>query len=634
MSEPVVPGDLGRFAEVPEVALSRTGALVAVAVSVPDVEANRYRRNVLVGPVDGAAPLVPVAGAARLPRWSPTDDRLAYVVDGADGCGIQLADASLVSGWPDPIEELCWSPDGERLLFVVREPVDRAWYETPEDRRPPLRLTTLGYRQDGVGWTVGRPRQAYLVDVGSGQTRRLSAGGFDDADFSWSPDGRSVFFVSQRHPGADRSPVNDVFVQDLGGAPRRLTTTTVQHGSPVPSPDGARLALTTLDVANYPAATHLAVLDLATGELTDVAAELDRDCHGGSIVWTDDDTVAVVVEDAGAMRVVGFDVRTPGSHRELVGGERRITAFDARGGQLAVVTSGPVDPPAVAVIGPDGAERVRHAPTTVERGLRPPHHTPVTVAPGVTVDSWLVLPDDPGQHPLIVWLQGGGTQYGWQFSHELQLLVSAGQAVLYLNPRGSAGYGTAWMRTVSGPRATRPGSGWGGIDVADVAAVLRATLVAHPELDPGRVGVMGGSYGGLMTTHLLAQTDLFRAGWAERGPYNLYSDAGTKDEAPWFFEAYLGASHLEDPGSYWQASPVRLARQITAPLAIVHSEEDRRCSIGQAEELFMALKLAGREVEFVRFPGEGHELTRSGSPVHRLQRMEILLEWFGRHLSP
>jgi dipeptidyl aminopeptidase/acylaminoacyl peptidase len=179
-----------------------------------------------------------------------------------------------------------------------------------------------------------------------------------------------------------------------------------------------------------------------------------------------------------------------------------------------------------------------------------------------------------------------------------------------------------------------PGSGWGVTDVADVVAVVRATLASSPDLDPDRVGVMGGSYGGLLTAHLLAQTDLFRAGWAERGPYDLYSDAGTKDEAPWFFEAYLGASHLDDAASYWQASPIRLVRQITAPLAIVHSEEDRRCSIGQAEELFMALKLLDREVELIRFPGEGHELTRSGSPVHRLQRLEILLEWFGRWLRP
>ena len=379
----------------------------------------------------------------------------------------------------------------------------------------------------------------------------------------------------------------------------------------MPSPDGALVALTTTDVLHYPAATHLAVLDPATGSLTDLTAELDRDCDGGSIVWLDAATVAVVVHDAGAIGVRVFDVARPGPSRVLVGGPRRVTAFDARAGRTAVVTSGPVDPPAVAVLDRRrrraGAARAQRGGHGASGGWWRPRTPPSRWRPGSRVDSWLVpAGGGDGPFPLVVWLQGGGTQYGWQFSHELQLLVAAGHAVVYLNPRGSAGYGTAWMRTVAGPRAAVPGSGWGLTDVADVVAVLRATLAAHPKLDAGRVGVMGGSYGGLLTTHLLAQTDLFRAGWAERGPYDLYSDAGTKDEAPWFFEAYLGGSHLEDAGPYWQASPIRLVHGITAPLAIVHSEEDRRCSIGQAEELFMALKLLDREVELIRFPGECH----------------------------
>jgi dipeptidyl aminopeptidase/acylaminoacyl peptidase len=640
---PVLPSDLGRFADVTEVRLSHDGTRVAAAVSLPDVAANRYARDVLAGPVDGDAPLAPVGpGPARLPRWSPVDPRLAWVVDGPGGCAVRVgvpgdAVTEALAGWPDPVEELAWSPDGGRLLFVVREPVDRAYEETPEDRRPPRRLTTLGYREDGVGWTVDRPRQAYVVDVDGGRPTRLSTGGVDDAEFSWHPDGRSVLFVSRRHGGADRSPVNAVFVQEPGGQPHALTGTGAMHGHPVPSPDGSLVALTTTDIAGFPAATHLAVLDPVTGALTDLTAELDRDCAGPTTVWLDPATVAVVVEDAGAIGVRAFDVTAPGSSRVLVGGQRRVTAFDARAGRTVVVTSGPVDPPTVAVLTADGGERVRYAPSaavTAERDLAAARHAAVPVATGVDVDSWLVEPSGDGPFPLVVWLQGGGTQYGWQFSHELQLLVAAGHAVLYLNPRGSAGYGTAWMRTVAGPRAAVPGSGWGVTDVADVVAVVRATLDAHPELDAARVGVMGGSYGGLLTTHLLAQTDLFRAGWAERGPYDLFSDAGTKDEAPWFFEAYLGGSHLEDAASYWQASPIRLVEGITAPLAIVHSEEDRRCSIGQAEELFMALKLLDREVELIRFPGEGHELTRSGSPVHRLQRLEILLEWFGRWLTP
>ena len=110
--------------------------------------------------------------------------------------------------------------------------------------------------------------------------------------------------------------------------------------------------------------------------------------------------------------------------------------------------------------------------------------------------------------------------------------------------------------------------------------------------------------------------------------------AGTNDESPWFFETYLGRNVVEDPAAYWAGSALRLARGITAPLAIVHSEDDRRCPVQQAEELFMALKLLGRTAEFIRFPGEGHGLTRTGSPVHRLQRLELMLEWFGRWLRP
>ena len=647
---PVIPDDLGRFADIREVGLSHDGRQLAAVISLPDVDANRYRNTVVLGPADGSASTrslaVGVPEAAGLLRWSPVDGRIAVVCHGEAGWSIEVHDPAAqqvsvwLTGWPDPVEELCWSPDGAALLFVVREPADREYWELPDDRRPPLRLTTLRYQEDGVGWLVDRPRQAYVVTA-DGEPVRFSHGGFDDAEFSWHPDGRSVFFVSQRQPDRDRTVLNDVYQQVLDGdrEPRRLTDTQWCYGSPRPSPDGALLSVTTLDVIGYPAAGHLGVLRLDTGELQDVSADLDRECSGPSTVWLDNSRVAAIVEESGSVGVRVFDAIAGGSTR-MVGDLDRITSFDARAGVIAYVSSGPVDPPRLLVRRADGTEHEVAAPSRgmlALRDLRAPAHASVPVATGVEVNSWLVLPDPgrwPGPHPLIVWLQGGGTQYGYQWSHELQTLCSAGHAVLYLNPRGSAGYGTDWMRAVAGPAAAVPGTGWGVDDVADVITVVTATLRDHPSLSADRVGVLGGSYGGLVVTHLLAQTDLFAAGWAERGPYNLYSDAGTKDEAPWFFGAYLGGSHLEDPAAYWAASPLRLVEGITDPLMIVHSEQDRRCAIQQAEELFMALKLLDRQVEFVRFPGEGHNLTRSGSPVHRLQRLEIMLEWFGRWLSP
>lgn len=660
MKTSVTRGDLTLLWDIDQVQLSTDASRVAITQTRPDEETNSYVREVLLGPADGPLEPVDAGGPASMPRWMP-DGRLVVVVRAQAGWAIRRSGPDGLTGWEsvcegiaDPVEELSVSPDGTRLLFVVREPTDRQWYDTPEDRRPPLRLTTLRYREDGIGWTVNTRRQAYLVPVAGGHPARLSDGIYDDCQFSWHPDGRSVFFVSERHPGWDMVKLNDVFQLpvDGGGAagvPERLTATDAEFAWPTCSPDGALLALNAVDVVRYPEPIQLAVLDLASKQWRHAVPDLDRDVHADSVVWTGTDTLAALVDRSGRIELIEVDV-TAGDHRVLVGGDFRVTAFDTRagaareggrqsgasGGRTIFVRSAITEPPRL-LSGLDDATEVHtpNAELAASRLLMPAEYRPVRVSDGATVDSWLVRPaaGTAGSWPLIVWLQGGGSQYGYQWSHELQLLASQGYAVLYLNARASAGYGTDWMRAVSGPNAEVPGTGWGVADVADVTAVVEHTLDAVAELDRSRVGVMGGSYGGLVTAHMLARTDLFAAGWAERGPYNLYSDAGTKDEAPWFFEAYLGGSHRADPESYWEASPLRLADGITSPLAIVHSENDYRCTIGQAEELFMALKLLGREVEFVRFPGEGHSLTRNGTPVHRLQRLEILAEWFDTHLS-
>ena len=658
---PVAPADLGEFAEIGGVQLTADGTQVAAIVTVPDIGENRYRRQILIGPVDGSTAPVPLPfpdGASPvLLAWSPAGHDLATVRRDESGWSIWLtrwpasAEECLVRSWPDPIEELCWSPAGDRLLFVAREPADRAHWELPEDRRPPLRITTLRYREDGIGWTLGRPRQAYLIglDPPGGPPRKVSAGGHDDSEFGWHPDGRRVVFVSQRQPAADQTIVNDVFIADVDAVtpPVRLTATTLACAQPRVSPDGRLVAFIAVDVAGFPAIGELAVVPAAGGPVTIVSAGLDRDCNAPSAqlagpIWdAGSGWLTVAVEDAGAIDARRLSVADPARRELVAGGRRRISGLDERGGARVFVVTDPVTPPRLVAADAGGRERTLLAPNdglAARRDLRGPAHRRLPVADDVTVDSWLTLPDPERwqpPHPLLVCLQGGGTQYGYQFSHEFQSLTAAGFATLYLNPRGSAGYGNAWQRTVSGPAARVPGPGWGTVDVNDVAAVVSRTLAdAGGALDPARVGVQGGSYGGLVTAFLLARTDLFAAGWAERGPYNLVSLAGTNDESPWFFETYLGRTVVEDPAAYWAASALRLASQITAPVVIMHSENDYRCPIQQAEELFMALKLLGRTVEFIRFPGEGHGLTRTGSPVHRLQRLELMIDWFGRWLAP
>lgn len=656
---PVGPADLGQLAAISDVRLSDDGRLIAAVIHTSDLTDNHRDTAVVVAPADRSSParLLPAAGRTEiLPRWAPAGQALATA--GQDGGRWQIRlhsvagqpPAVLVDSWPDPIEELAWSPDGQRLLFVCREPVDRAWLELPDDRRPPLRLTRLRYREDGIGWTVNRPRQAYLADTASGAVTKLSSGAHDDAEFGWHPDSSSVVFISQRHPDAEMTLLNDVYRLDLdapGGTDGAVRLTSAGHcyGQPRVSPEGARIALTAVDVLAFPATCGLAVLPSGGGEVTMLSAQLDRDCNStwpatNGPIWADDGSVIVLVDTAGAIHGYEFNADSPGRCRPILAGDRQVTALDARAGTLAFAASSPTEPPVLLAQCHGAAEEALYMPNRglrESRDLRAPRHQRTAVAEGTEADSWLTLPDRgrwQAPFPLLVCMQGGGTQYGHQWSHEFQALCAAGFATLYLNPRGSAGYGTGWMRTVAGPAAAVPGQGWGTDDIADVAAVLEATLRDHAELDRGRVGVLGGSYGALVVTWLLASTDKFRAGWAERGPYNLYSLAGTNDESPWFFTTYLGRTQVADPAAYWTPSPLRVAADITDPLMIVHSEEDRRCPIQQAEELFMALKLLGRQVEFVRFPGESHGLSRTGSPVHQLQRLDLMIEWFGRWLAP
>jgi dipeptidyl aminopeptidase/acylaminoacyl peptidase len=658
---PVGSADLGGFADISGVCLSADARVVAAVVSVPDLDANRYRRVVVTGRADGSGEFRPLSAdgvTEMLPAWSPSGHDLATVRHQDGGWSIWrsrlAADAAttgpaeaVVTSWPDPIEELSWSPSGDRLLFVAREPADRSWFETPEDRRPPLRITTLRYREDGIGWTVNRPRQAYVVPAATGsRPRKISRGGFDDAEFGWHPDGRRVVFVSARQPDADHTIVNDVFAMDADGAGEaiRLTDTTFACAQPRVSPDGTLIAFIATDVPRFPSVADVAVVPMTGGPAMILTGGLDRDCNSASAgmtgpVW-DDGQLTVLAENAGAISAYRLDPGTPGHQQVILGGDRRIASLARAGTILVYVTSAPARPPQLVAATSDGSEHVLLDPNAglaAARDLRSPVRRRVRASDGTNLDSWLTVPDArrwKAPFPLLLCLQGGGTQYGYQWSQEFQALTAAGFATLQVNPRGSAGYGTAWMRTVSGPSAATPGTGWGTVDVSDVLAVVSDTLAARDDLDRARVGVQGGSYGGLVTTWLLADSDVFAAGWAERGPYNLVSLAGTNDESPWFFQAYLGKSVTEDPAAYWASSTLRLAARITAPVAIMHSEEDRRCPIQQAEELFMALKLLGREVEFIRFPGESHGLSRTGSPVHRLQRLELIIEWFTRWLRP
>jgi dipeptidyl aminopeptidase/acylaminoacyl peptidase len=262
---------------------------------------------------------------------------------------------------------------------------------------------------------------------------------------------------------------------------------------------------------------------------------------------------------------------------------------------------------------------------TVE--LPEPEHF-IVHSDGAEIDAWVMRPAgcEPGRrYPTLVNMHGGPfAQYGWTFFDEFQVQTGAGYAVLFCNPRGSSGREDAFAQAIIGC----PGEP----DSADVLAMLDEALQRYDFLDPGRVGLIGGSYGGYLAGWIVGHTDRFVAAVPERGLYNRYSKDGTSDI--WSGYTYLRVHQWQNPELYWRYSPIAYVQNIRTPLLILHSEEDLRCPIEQAEQLFTALKQMRREVRFVRFPGENHELSRSGKPSHRVQRFGYILDWFAEKLQP
>jgi len=253
-----------------------------------------------------------------------------------------------------------------------------------------------------------------------------------------------------------------------------------------------------------------------------------------------------------------------------------------------------------------------------ERSIRTPRRLRPDASDATPLDLFLLEPDTSGNAPLVVQVHGGPhAAYGFTFMFEFQMLAGHGIGVAYGNPRGSQSYGRDFANGTHGD--------WGGGDAGDVLTFLDAAQGAG-SWDSARIGIAGGSYGGFMTTWHLAHSKRFAAGVSMRAVNDFVSEVGASD-CGWFLEDELG---LEWDGGreLFERSPMRHAHHIEAPLLILHSERDYRCPIDQGEQLFTLLRRLGRKnVEFVRFTGDGHNLSRSGKPRNRMLRLRAIAHW-------
>lgn len=279
----------------------------------------------------------------------------------------------------------------------------------------------------------------------------------------------------------------------------------------------------------------------------------------------------------------------------------------------------------------DGAEEqltTFNSWVTEQRSLSRPEHLSFETEPGIFIDGWVMKPVDyvEGQkYPAILNIHGGPkTVYGTVFFHEMQYWANQDYFVFFCNPRGSDGKGNEFA-DIRGK--------YGTIDYADLMRFTDLVLETYPDIDQGRVGVTGGSYGGFMTNWIIGQTNRFKAAASQRSISNWFSMGWTTDIGYYFAPDQIAADPWKNPEKLWEHSPLKYAGRVQTPTLFIHSDQDYRCWVPEALQMFTALKMHGVEARLCLFKGENHELSRSGRPKARIRRLEEITAWFNRHLK-
>ncbi len=625
------PADLPRLRTPSDARIAPGGSRYAFVVTTPNIERDLILKQIWVGDESSARPFTS-GDSDSVPRWSPDGRHLAFlraVGDAPKQLAIMASDGGeprVITDFTHGVEAMEWAPDGSRLIVVAVTPTDE-WQgvEDIERQRRPRTITEVPYRYDNKGWTHDRKRHLWVVDPDEEQEPTcLTPGRYDEEFPVWSPDSTRVAFLSTRQPNPALIPGNQVWEVELGSL-EIAPASSLGHWSEVSyRPDGV-LHLVGSESTDYPVNWSLHRRE-ADGSLTDLTGHLDRSSYSfavdsSPIRWQGEEAL-VGLEDSGSFGVIR--VSPDGAVTPVIEDRLVVSSFDASGGQIVFTASNTTSPGEIFLIDDGGVSQLSDfAPNGVE--LTEPEHFMVDCN-GVAIDVWVYLPPGNGKVPLLLNIHGGpASQYGHGFFDEFQVYAEAGYGVVACNPRGSSGRGLAFTRAVTG-------EGWGGVDHADVTSAVHSSLERFERLDSDRMGLMGGSYGGFLTAWIIGKESHWKSAVVERGLLSWSSFAGTSDIGGTFPYSYTREPYPEGWETWWQFSPLSLAHAVATPTLIIHAEDDFRCPIEQAEQYFMALLRNGTPTEFIRFPNEGHEMSRSGSPLHRKERFDAILDWHERHL--
>ncbi len=652
--------DIDKLVSVGRPTIAPDGAFAVFAASRPDLTANRavgqlWRvdlpdgtpRRLTRGVSDTAPRLAPDGAAVAFLRADAKGKAQVFVVAAGGGEPVQATDARAGVG------SFAWSPDGARLAYTARTP-EEGRYGTVEGLEPiaeaPRRITGIRWHANGLGYLADRPAHVFLIDVPSvdaepfyepapavrpegedapkkqlvaAEAVQLTSGAGSYGGVAFTADGSEILAAVDEIE-TDRRDLSSrvVALSADGGTEREVLARTalLSVDEIVVAPDGT-VALLASGVGEgrvdfIAPAVGLYLLEADGPRLLTDPDALDLGEVGSHITAVGDD---FLVQNRSRGTVSLVRVSRDGATASVFDGDVEVAGHAAAGERIVVAYATPDSFGELALVG-RGALTDFGAPLRAQ-GLVLPGEREITGRDGYPIHGWVAVPAGEGPFPVILQIHGGPyASYGIHLFDETQVLVDAGYAVVYCNPRGSAGYGRAHGRSIR--------QAMGTVDFHDVIDFLEGVVAGDERLDGARVGVMGGSYGGYLTAWTIAHDHRFAGAIVERGFLDPVSFQGTSDIGSFFGDEYVGV----DPVQMAAQSPMAVVDRVRTPTLVLHSELDYRCPLEQATRYYAALKRQGTEAEMLVFPGEDHELTRAGQPRHRVQRFDAVLQWWARHL--
>ena len=661
--------DIYEFHLVSDPQISPDGTRILFAKKHTNKDNNQSVSNIWMVPANGGDPQQFTSGGKDgHARWSPDGSKIAFI-SGREKLNPQIftvpangGEATALTKFPEgSMGDFKWSPDGKWLAVKFRE-ADPDWTEKAKKEReekglsvPPRIIEKPFYRLDGDGYFNNQRHHLYLVDLKSGKHTKIfdrdSEGWFD---FDWSPDSKNIAISANLKKDSFKKPwMSRIYIFDI--AKRSFSMLKNQpdgtKGHVLYSPDGKTIAYAgregRKDVWGAKN-THLFLIDANNGNPKNLTGNEDyclvaitlgdtrEAAFGANYIWSPDGKTIYMQ--------LGWQ------------GETHIAAIPASGGKIEFLTSGAKeyvfgnlskDGQKLAMLTGSATEITEVAVGTFEKGklnvktltkfnsdllnqleLSIPQSHWINSTDSTRVQAWVMRPPKSlkiEKGPAVLEIHGGPhAQYGCSFFHEFQVLCANGYTVFFSNPRGSKGYGESFCNIIKGD--------WGNKDWQDIQSVTEF-MKTRPFVDPKKMGVMGGSYGGYMTNWVISHTNVFAGAITDRCVSNLLSMEGNSDFPPAPDEYFPGAP-WKNPEALWNQSPIKYFANVKTPTLIIHSEGDLRCNVEQAEQVYSALTVLGIPTRFVRYPNTtSHGMSRSGPADLRIHRLNQILNWWEVYLK-